>query len=69
MLHGDRTADIDAVEEMKKQVLFDIADTETEIESYNTWHIENWRTLQRREHGPIFTCGEGTIPSTLLPVW
>ena len=64
MLHGDPTADIHAVEEMKKQVLVDIADTEIEIESYNTWHIENWRTLQRREHGPIFTCGD--VPFRVL---
>jgi len=23
----------------------------------HTWHIENWRSLQRREHGPSFEAG------------
>jgi len=39
------------------RVLEDIPDTETETETYHTWHIEKWRTLPRREHGPIFECG------------
>ena len=23
----------------------------------NTWHIQNWRNLQRKEHGPVFEAG------------
>src|SRR6201985_1605475 len=46
-----------AVESMKRHVLVDIPDSETEAETYNTWHIEKWRTLSRREHGPVFECG------------
>ena len=23
----------------------------------HTWHIENWRSLQRKEHGPTFMAG------------
>jgi ubiquitin carboxyl-terminal hydrolase 7 len=42
---------------MKKHVLVDIPDTEVEAEGYHTWHIEKWRTLSRREHGPTFECG------------
>lgn len=42
---------------MKAQVLIDIPDTEAEAEIYHTWHIEKWRQLQRREHGPVFECG------------
>lgn len=42
---------------MKQQVLVDIPDTEPEAETYHTWHIEKWRTLSRREHGPVFECG------------
>lgn len=26
-------------------------------EAVHTWHIENWRSLPRREHGPIFEAG------------
>lgn len=32
-------------------------DLETEAETYNTWHIQDWRKLRRREHGPVFECG------------
>lgn len=26
-------------------------------EAEHTWHIEKWRTLTRREHGPVFEAG------------
>lgn len=28
-------------------------DLETEDETYHTWHIQDWRKLRRKEHGPI----------------
>jgi len=31
-------------------------DLETEDETYHTWHIQDWRKLRRKEHGPIFHC-------------
>ena len=49
--------DTTLVEAMKNIVLVDQPDLETEDETYHTWHIEKWRTLQRREHGPTFQCG------------
>lgn len=42
---------------MKALILPANPDLETEAESVSTWHIEDWRSLQRREHGPIMTCG------------
>jgi ubiquitin carboxyl-terminal hydrolase 7 len=42
---------------MKNIVLVETPEYETEDEVYYTWHIEKWRTLQRREHGPTFQCG------------
>ncbi|KAI9771069.1 MAG: hypothetical protein M1839_002966 [Geoglossum umbratile] len=32
-------------------------DLEIEAETVFTWHIQDWRNLQRREHGPDMTCG------------
>jgi hypothetical protein len=32
-------------------------DLETEAETYNTWHIQEWRKLRKKEHGPSFECG------------
>jgi ubiquitin carboxyl-terminal hydrolase 7 len=26
-------------------------------EAMHTWHIENWQSLPRREHGPVFEAG------------
>lgn len=46
-----------AVEAMRRHVLVDLPDTEVEAETSHTWHIEKWRTLSRREHGPVFECG------------
>ncbi|KAL2863310.1 ubiquitin-specific protease UBP15 [Aspergillus lucknowensis] len=33
-------------------------DLETIEETWHTWHIQDWRKLKRREHGPVFNCGE-----------
>jgi hypothetical protein len=42
---------------MMARVLPKDSDLETEAETYNTWHIQDWRKLRRREHGPAFECG------------
>lgn len=34
----------------------ELVDHETQAEVYNTWEIKDWRTLTRREHGPLFEC-------------
>lgn len=44
-------------EAMMSRCLPQLPDLETEAETYHTWHIENWRKMQRREHGPVFQCG------------
>ena len=43
---------------MKKHVFGPLEDLEVETEAHHTWHIEKWNTLQKREHGPTFTCGD-----------
>lgn len=40
-----------------KKHLPESPDYETEAEAHHTWEIKDWRTLTRREHGPIFDCG------------
>ncbi|MCJ1245607.1 hypothetical protein MMC30_002811 [Trapelia coarctata] len=47
----------DDYEAMKAQILPEIPDLEIEAEGHNTWCIENYRSLAKREHGPIFQCG------------
>lgn len=42
---------------MKDLLLVDKEGLETLDEAHNTWHIKNWRNLQRKEHGPVFECG------------
>jgi len=44
-------------EAMKARILPEIPDLEIEAEGHNTWCIENYRSLGKREHGPIFECG------------
>ncbi|EEH42738.2 ubiquitin-specific protease UBP15 [Paracoccidioides brasiliensis Pb18] len=44
-------------EAMMAKVLPENPDLETEAQTYNTWNIENWTKLRRKEHGPIFECG------------
>lgn len=34
-----------------------IPDQEIESETQHTWHIDKWRNLGRKEHGPVFSCG------------
>ncbi|KAF2703011.1 cysteine proteinase [Pleomassaria siparia CBS 279.74] len=35
----------------------ELFDQETEAETTFTWDIKDWRSLTRREHGPVFECG------------
>ena len=44
-------------EAMKARYLQPLPDLEIESEAVNTWQIENYRGLAKREHGPIFHCG------------
>jgi ubiquitin carboxyl-terminal hydrolase 7 len=44
-------------EAMRSLVLPTNSDLETEADTVFTWHIEDWRNLPRREHGPIMKCG------------
>jgi ubiquitin carboxyl-terminal hydrolase 7 len=32
-------------------------DLETLDECYNSWHLKDWRKMERKSHGPIFQCG------------
>lgn len=48
-----RADDFDA---MKKRFMPEIADLETEAEAAHTWEIKEWRSMARREHGPVFKC-------------
>jgi ubiquitin carboxyl-terminal hydrolase 7 len=48
----------DDVEAMKKRYMLDLPDLEVESEAVHTWEIEGWRTMMRREHGPVFKAGE-----------
>ena len=42
---------------MKARFLPPVTDLEIESEAIDTWRIENYRGLAKREHGPIFHCG------------
>jgi ubiquitin carboxyl-terminal hydrolase 7 len=44
-------------EAMKAHIMPKNPDLEIETEGYNTWHIEKYRTLSKREHGPMFEIG------------
>ena len=48
----------DNFEEIMAKFMPELPDQETESEAHNTWHIQNWRQLTRREHGPVFECGK-----------
>lgn len=50
-----RADDFDA---MKKQLMSELPDLETEAEAVNTWEIKEWRNMSRREHGPVFKCAD-----------
>ncbi|KAF7712240.1 Ubiquitin carboxyl-terminal hydrolase [Penicillium ucsense] len=42
---------------MMARVLPQNPDLETLDEVHHTWHIENWRKMDRKSHGPTFKCG------------
>lgn len=62
---GDDTMDEADVDEPRadefdaffRKHLPEMPDHETQAEAYHTWEIRDWRTLTRREHGPVFECG------------
>ncbi|KAK9546263.1 ubiquitin-specific protease ubp15 [Aspergillus fumigatus] len=71
--HNDRTDDVvvsrsgseepepeplaDDFPAMMARILPKDPDLETADEAYHTWHIQDWRKLKKKEHGPIFQCG------------
>lgn len=42
---------------MMARILPKDPELETLDETHHTWHVKNWRTLDRKEHGPAFQCG------------
>jgi ubiquitin carboxyl-terminal hydrolase 7 len=44
-------------EAIKARFLPLLADQDAESEGYHTWNIENYRSLSKKEHGPIFQVG------------
>ena len=42
---------------MKTRVLPELPDLEIADEAISTWNIEDYRSLQQKERGPIFECG------------
>lgn len=42
---------------MMAKLLPEDSEYETEDRAYHTWHIQDWRKLRRKEHGPVFECG------------
>lgn len=43
---------------MKETVLPPLLDEPKTLEdAVNTWTVENWRALSKKEHGPIFEAG------------
>ncbi|KAL3445864.1 hypothetical protein BJX65DRAFT_280503 [Aspergillus insuetus] len=43
---------------MMARVLPKDPELETIEETWHTWHIQDWRKLKKREHGPAFMCGD-----------
>ncbi|KAF2105658.1 hypothetical protein BDV96DRAFT_592163 [Lophiotrema nucula] len=54
---GDPEPRADEYEAFMKKNMPELPDQETESEAHHTWEIREWRTLTRREHGPVFECG------------
>ncbi|KAI9834557.1 MAG: hypothetical protein M1819_002933 [Sarea resinae] len=56
---GDPEPEISAndYDAMRARILPESPEYETEADAVFTWKIENWRGLGRREHGPVFQCG------------
>lgn len=50
-------SDPSADDAMRKQVLPEIPDLETDSEAHHTWQIEDWRALTKKARGPTFYCG------------
>ncbi|KAF2865809.1 hypothetical protein BDV95DRAFT_553981 [Massariosphaeria phaeospora] len=65
----DADADADAMDEVEPEPRADeheafmrkhmpeLADQETEAEAFHTWELSDWRSMTRREQGPVFNCG------------
>ena len=47
----------DEYDAFMKKHMPELPDQETEAEIHHTWEIKDWRTLTRKEHGPVFECG------------
>jgi ubiquitin carboxyl-terminal hydrolase 7 len=47
----------DEFDAFMKKHMAELPDQETEAETYHTWEIKDWRSLIKREHGPLFECG------------
>ncbi|KAF2023278.1 ubiquitin carboxyl-terminal hydrolase-like protein [Setomelanomma holmii] len=47
----------DEYEAFMKKHMPELPDQETEAETHHTWEIKDWRTLTRREQGPVFESG------------
>jgi ubiquitin carboxyl-terminal hydrolase 7 len=47
----------DEYDAFMKKHMPELLDQETEAETYHTWEIKDWRSLIKREHGPLFECG------------
>ena len=47
-----------AVDAMRELVLPPLLDEPRILEDvHNTWNVEDWRNMGKREHGPIFQAG------------
>lgn len=44
-------------EAMKARIMPQLPDLEIEAEAVHTWNIEGYRSLARKERGPVFQCG------------
>lgn len=55
---GEPEPRADEFDAIMKRLLPELPDQETEAEAIDTWEIRDWRSLPRREHGPVFKCGE-----------
>lgn len=47
----------DDYEGMKRRFIPELPEYETEAEAWFTWDIQNWRSLPKRTHGPVFHAG------------
>lgn len=52
---------------MKQKSFPPLEDLETEVEGYSTWHIEDWKSLPERCHGPSFEVGDFSWRILLFP--